>query len=180
MRSPFGPLWNGFGPAAQSPGREPVVWHLVFTNVDGRSPYAHWILGWFRPGFRHVFALADVPPEPDLLPAGGVKLVQLTTARLQYEFFPGQSVVSRIEYTRTIEQLQPLHVATVAWIGDEDAWLPRGMNCVSVMRALGGMPTKWQTPFDLFCELAQRGSRWVRLWRWMRGRWCTEKTRNEP
>lgn len=155
-----------------------VAWVFVFTNVDGRSPYAHWLLGWFRPGFRHCFAIREVP--------GGLLLVQLTTARLQIEFFPGETVESRLAYTRTIEEVAPIATRTAIWVGDEDAWVPRGMNCVSVLRALAGMSARVQTPHGLFLEMGRmaagrRRQWWKRLWwRWWNGRWCSEETRVEP
>lgn len=120
-------------------------WCFVFTNVDGRSPWAHWLLGWFRPGFRHAFALRDDP--------AGLILVQLTTARLQVEVFPGETVASRLVYTREIEGLDPITVAWAEYAGDGNAWVPRLLTCVGVLRALAGMRGRIQTPWGLAREL---------------------------
>ena len=126
----------------------PTVWTLVFTNVDGRSPWAHWFLSWFRPGFRHVFAMRET--------AGGILLVQPSTSRLQVEFFPGETLASRLDYTRRIECLDPITTVDVVWDGDETAWVPRGLTCVGTVRALAGLPGKVQTPRGLHRELQRR------------------------
>jgi len=137
-----GPLWDEPRP----PVTEPREWVVAFTDVDGRSRLAHWLLSWFRPGFRHVHAFGEVE--------GGLLLVQLTTARLQVCYLPGETVASRMAY---LEALGPVDFATMpAYPGQEAAWVPRGTNCVSTTRALAGKPPRVQTPFGLWRELSRR------------------------
>lgn len=133
------PLWTVPPPVLV----EPREWCVAFTDVDGRSRLAHWLLSWFRPGFRHVHAFGEVE--------GGLLLVQLTTARLQVCYLPGETVASRMAY---LEALGPVDFATLpAYSGPEAAWVPRGTNCVNTTRALAGLPPRVQTPLGLWRQV---------------------------
>ena len=159
------PLW------APLPDTGGTRWTIVFCNVTGRSPRAHRLLRWgFPSGFRHVLALSDDP--------AGLILVQLTSNRLQIAVLPGETVASRLEYYRGLAELAPVSAVEVAWAGDEDAWVPRLLNCVGVARALAGLPGKVQTPKGLALELS-RGRRQRRWWHgWW---WCPEEEeRDQP
>jgi hypothetical protein len=139
----------------------PVTWTVAFTNPLGRNPVATGLLRIFRKGYRHCLAMRDVAGvvmhyrcakcgEVNRVETpGGCLVVQLTTANLQTDYFPFDSVAN--QQAELAEKGATF--ATATFDGDSTRYVPRGMNCVSVIRALAGLPTRLQTPWRLFRQL---------------------------
>lgn len=117
----------------------PRTWWVLFQDFPGC-----WYLSWLRPGWRHCFALADMPGLGSVMlnPVRGglwVDYDQRSPAELAPLF--GASRVVRIE---------------VAFSGAQTL---RGMySCVSTIKAALGITRSWAvTPRQLYQELLARG-----------------------
>ena len=120
-----------------------IRWLVAAVDVPTSPGLARWLLGWLTPGHRHVLAYRETH--------GGLLIVQTTVARLQVDFFPG---VTEADYTAELTE-KGATVREFARKVDDGRWIPRGLTCVSIVRALAGLPGRWQTPAQLMRELSR-------------------------
>jgi len=118
-------------------------WLVAAVDVPTSPGLARWLLGWLRPGHRHVLAYRET--------YGGLLIVQTTVARLQVDWFPG---VTEADYTAELEA-GGATVREMARSVDDGQWVIRGLTCVSIVRALAGLPGRWQTPAQLMRAISR-------------------------